>query len=99
MQNTIAGLTMAIGSLQQEYLNMYTRQHNEHTRSCPHYKPLKDSNHIPRPSQASASSICNGSSAPPTMNNSSEVHSRPCGDTELMSKCSWSLGEAQTGAT
>ena len=73
MQNTRAGLTSAIGNLQQEHLNMHTRQDSitgtlEQGLSALY--TIKDSNHKSDSSQVNESSTCNINSATPTVNSS-----------------------------
>ena len=68
MQNTRAGLTSVIGNLQQEHLNMHTRQDSmtgtlDQVLSALY--TIKDSNHTSDSIQVNESSTCNINSATP----------------------------------
>ena len=100
MQNTIAGLTSAIGNLQQEHLNMHTRQDSitgtlEQVLSALY--TIKDSNHASAASQVNASSKCNINSATPTVNSSIDGGCRSYSATDQSNRGLRSAGEYQNG--
>ena len=100
MQNTIAGLTSAIGNLQQEHLNMHTRQDSitgtlEQVLSALY--TIKDSNHTSASSQVNASSTCNIHSATPTVNSSIDGRCRSYSATDQTNRGLRSVGEYQNG--
>ena len=79
MQNTIAGLTSAMGNLHQELLNMHTRQENitgTLTQVLSVLQELKDSNYTPAPSQWITSSLQNEGSVPHLWSSSVDRHPR-----------------------
>ena len=98
MQNTRAGLTSAIGNLQQEHLNMHTRQDIitgtlEQVLSALY--TIKDSNHTSDSSQVNERSTCNINSATPTVNSSIDGRCIPYSATDQSRRGLRSAGEYQ----
>ena len=86
MQKTIAGLTSAMGNIQEEHLNMHTRQENitgTLTQVLSVLKELKDGNYTSAPNQRSASSLQNEDSTLHPWSSSIDRHTRSGSDETL----------------
>ena len=98
MQNTMSGLSSAIGSLQQEHLNMHTRQESitsTLTQVLSVLQELKDGNHSIASHQPSSSNIQNDGSKnlPLTTSGSTDRHPGSLNDASTRNRVSLSHDE------
>ena len=86
MQNTMAGLTNAIGNLQQEHLTMHSMQENitgTLTQVLSVLQDIKDGNHTNAPHQTSATNMQNESSIPHPLSTSTSIDRYPGSKSEV----------------
>ena len=80
MQNTMAGMTNAIGNLQQEHVNMHSRQENitgTLTQVLSVLQDLKDSNHTHAPHRTGATNMQNESFIPHSLSTTTIIDRYP----------------------